>query len=326
MTVARSELESSLRHLAAGVRDPRAGIYGPDSVAWQVNRDVVLLLGGGCAALLQLAHPFVAEAVREHSRTRQDVQGRFLRTFSNVFAMVFGDLDHALAAARRVHRVHERITGTLAEGGGRFPAGTRYAANDEGALFWVHSTLARTALDVHERVVGPLAPADRELYWEESKRFAALFGLDDTHLPRTWADFERYFERTVRDDLEVGRAARDTAEFLLTPATRAHAPLTDWYRVMTAGLLPDAVRAQYGLRFGRRERIVFDASVRTLALGQRRVPRRLRLFPAYLEAERRMAGAGGRDRIARALQRMVIRSSLGNPLDTLRARRAAPSR
>lgn len=326
MTVARPELEASLRHLAAGVRDPRAGIYGPDSLAWEVNRDVVLLLGGGCAALLQLAHPFVAEAVREHSRTRQDVQGRFLRTFSNVFAMVFGDLDHALAAARRVHAVHERVTGTLAERTGRFAAGTRYAANDEGALLWVHATLARTALDVHERVVSPLSPDDRELYWEESKRFAALFGLDDRHLPRSWGDFERYFAGMVERDLEVGRAARDTADFLMTPATRAHAPLAEWYRVMTAGLLPGPMRAQYGLAFGRRERAVFDASLRGLSLARARLPRRLRLFPAYLEAERRMRGEGGRDRVARTLQRFVIRSSLGNPLAMLVGRRPAQAR
>jgi len=326
VTVGRAELEASLRHLAAGVRDPHAGIYGPESLAWQVNRDVVLLLGGGCAALLQLAHPFVAEAVREHSRTRQDVQGRFLRTFANVFAMVFGDLEHALAAARRVHSVHERVTGVLAQGGGRFRAGTRYAANDPGALLWVHATLARTALDVHERVVGRLTASDRELYWEESKRFAALFGLDDAHVPRTWVDFERYFDTAVREQVEVGTAARETAEFLMTPATRVHAPLAEWYRVMTAGLLPDLLRAQYGLRFGRRERLVFDASIRALALGQSRVPRRLRFFPAYLEAERRMRGVDGRDRVARTLQRFVIRSSLGNPLEALVGRRAAPAR
>ena len=63
--------------------------------------------------LLQLAHPFVAHAIRDHSRTQHDVVGRFARTFRAVFAMSFGDLDHACRAARAVHGGHARVVGTL---------------------------------------------------------------------------------------------------------------------------------------------------------------------------------------------------------------------
>src|SRR5436189_10963 len=40
-----------------------AGLFGPDSVTWRVNREGVLLLGGGAAIILQLAHPLVAAGV-----------------------------------------------------------------------------------------------------------------------------------------------------------------------------------------------------------------------------------------------------------------------
>src|SRR4028119_1680900 len=36
------------------------GLFGPDTVTWQVNREAVLLAGGGRALLLQVAHPPVA--------------------------------------------------------------------------------------------------------------------------------------------------------------------------------------------------------------------------------------------------------------------------
>jgi hypothetical protein len=45
-----------------------AGVFGPDSVAWRVNRDAAIFLGAGRALLLQLAHPWVATAVSEHSQ------------------------------------------------------------------------------------------------------------------------------------------------------------------------------------------------------------------------------------------------------------------
>src|SRR5690606_22107899 len=70
--VTRDELEASLAELARDVRDPREGILGPSSVAWRLGGDLAIFLGGGRATLLQLAHPMVAHAIDQHSRTRSD--------------------------------------------------------------------------------------------------------------------------------------------------------------------------------------------------------------------------------------------------------------
>jgi len=78
----------------------------------------------------------VAFAVDQHSQTRTDVVGRFQRTFRAVFAMVFGELDDALTAARRVHSIHTRIHGTFPHAVGAWPAGTPYHANDADSLRW----------------------------------------------------------------------------------------------------------------------------------------------------------------------------------------------
>ena len=113
MVVTRADLEASLAALRRQISDPRAGILGPRSIAWQIGGDLAVFLGGGRAALLQLAHPMVAYAIAQRSHARADVAGRFRRTFRHVFAMVFGGLDDAFAAARRVHAIHARIHGTL---------------------------------------------------------------------------------------------------------------------------------------------------------------------------------------------------------------------
>ena len=39
------------------------GLFGPDSVAWRVDREVIVLAGGSCALLMQAAHPVVAAGV-----------------------------------------------------------------------------------------------------------------------------------------------------------------------------------------------------------------------------------------------------------------------
>src|SRR5271169_662520 len=98
--------EALLATVAAQTADPSAGIFGPRSLSWQINRESALFLGAGRAALLQLAHPWVAAALAEHSSLRADPLARFHHTFRVVFTMVFGTLDQALAASRHLYRLH----------------------------------------------------------------------------------------------------------------------------------------------------------------------------------------------------------------------------
>ena len=57
-----------------------AGLFGPGSVSWRVDREVIVLAGGSCALLMQAAHPMVAAGVAEHSTYASDPFGRLLRT------------------------------------------------------------------------------------------------------------------------------------------------------------------------------------------------------------------------------------------------------
>lgn len=285
MIVGRDELEASLAGLVGGVVDPRAGIHGPGSTAWRLERDALVFLGGGRAVLLQLAHPFVAHAIRDHSRTRGDVLGRFQGTFRAVFAMAFGDLDHALRAARAIHGVHARVVGTLDEAAGPFPAGTRYHGNDADALRWVHATLVDTVVVVHEAVHGPLSVADKDAYCRDARRFGALFAIPPALLPTSWASLQAYVDGMVAGGLAVTAPARDMAAYLfggrLGPVVRA----------VTAGLLPARLRDDYGLvldRVGRAQQVAAMTAARAWA----RLPVATRELPAYRDARRRLAGLG----------------------------------
>lgn len=284
MVVGRAELEASLAGLRAEVGEPRAGIHGPGTMAWRLERDGLIFLGGGRAVLLQLAHPLVAHAIRDHSKTRGDVIGRFQRTFHAVFAMSFGDLDHACRAARGVHGGHARVVGTLDEDCGGFAPGTAYAGNDPDLLRWVHATLIETVVVVHEATHGPLPEADKDAYCRDARRFGALFAIPEPLLPTTWAAQRRYVDDMVASrDLTVTEAARSMAAYLfggrLGPALQA----------ITAGLLPAPIRAGFGLTFGPREQRRF-AAVMTAARALARLPAATRDLPAYRDAQRRLRG------------------------------------
>ena len=306
MTVHHPDLERLLTHLRGSVDDPRAGLFGPASASWKISREAVIFLGGGRAALLQLAHPFVAHGVDQHSATRTDPLGRFVRTFENVFDMVFGDLDAAISSARRVHAIHRRVNGVIGETVGDLQAGSRYDANDEGALFWVHATLVDTALMVHDLVVRPLSAAEKEAYYQESKRFALLFGIPERQLPPDYPAFERYnHEMWESSRLTVARPALEMARFLQQPPHPALAPVSRWYSLMTAGLLPPRIRSQYGMELGAAERVAFEASLRVLRGLHPLVPHRLRWMPAYLSAQRRLEGREGPDWLDRIARKAV---------------------
>jgi uncharacterized protein (DUF2236 family) len=309
MIVGRQDFERALARVRAETRDPAAGLYGPGTMTWRISRESVVFLGAARAALLQLAHPYVAHAIDQHSETKRDPVGRFNRTFSNVYGMVFGDLEAALGAARRVRGVHDHIGGPIGEDVGRFARGHRYHAHDAGALVWVWTTLIETAVMTYEIGFGALTADEREAYYRESVRFAWLFGVPEEAVPPTFAEFQAYSARMVQsDELAVGAPAREMGRFLLSGPSRTLRPFMRWYTTLTAGLLPARIREGYGLPFSRADEVVYDASLRAIRRGWPLIPPRLRRRPEYFEALRRLEGRPAPDRVGRALEQMLLRT------------------
>src|SRR4051794_35125802 len=122
-------LEQSLALVRSHAAGAEAGVFGPNSQIWRIDREAAVFLGAGRALLMQLAHPWVATAIAQHSTALGDPIGRFHRTFQIVFTLVFGSLDQALSVSRRLHLRHAAIFGSLPEPIGPYPAGSRYRAN-----------------------------------------------------------------------------------------------------------------------------------------------------------------------------------------------------
>src|SRR5260370_10704338 len=163
-SVSRREIERLWDSIRDQTCDPQAGIFGPSSIMWKVNRESALLLGAGRAALLQLAPPWVAAALDRHSNLRNDPLARFHNTFRVVFTMIFGTLPQALAASRHLYQLHTKIKGELPESVAGYPQGSPYEANEVNALLWGHASLIERALLSYDTVLPPLESTNQETY------------------------------------------------------------------------------------------------------------------------------------------------------------------
>jgi uncharacterized protein (DUF2236 family) len=247
----------------------RPGLFDEDSITRRVNRENVLLLGGGRALLMQLAHPKVAAGVDEHSDFRAHPIRRLRRTIRMTMAIVFGDRETALAAARGVNQAHARVRG----------AG--YKALDPDLLLWVYATLADTALVTYETFVQRLEPDERESFHDEFKLLGELLGIPRDRFPGTVREFDEYLEQMVSSGpVRVDARARELATQVMHPGVwMASGPVMVPLNVVTTGLLTPALREQYGLRWGRAQRRAYRLAVAVLPRVIALTPPLLRVWP-----------------------------------------------
>ncbi len=269
-------------------RVPQDSLFGPGSVCWKVNREAVLVLGGGRALLLQLAHPLIAAGIADHSRFQQEPLTRLWNTLDSMLRIVFGGRDVALATARRIGKVHARVRGTLREGTAAFPAGTRYSATDPELLLWVYATLVDSALVGYEALVQALREEERAGFFAESRRIAELLGVPPLLIPPTFAAFQAHVRDMITGpQLEVTSTARALAEAVLHPPLRlvprcAPAALS----LISLALLPAEIRQRYGFPWHLGHRLASEATLLSVRSAIPLLPRFARLVPHARRAER----------------------------------------
>jgi len=271
------------------------GLFGPGSITWRINRESVLLLGGGRALLLQIAHPLVAAGVAAHSDFRHDALGRLQRTLEAMQRITFGTAAEARRAYERVDGTHRAVRGRTTASDAGLAAGTPYAARDPNLLLWVHATLVDTALEIYDRYVTRLTPAGRERYYQESKRVAAVFRIPQSMVPKDFAAFRGYMAQMLADDgpIRVGETAREIATGILhPPIPYVPSVVFDPLNLVTVGLLPPRLRDEFGLEWGPARQLLLDASALALRNLLPLLPDLLRSMPPARAAERRVGNLG----------------------------------
>lgn len=202
----------SLTGLALGQLDlesPKGdpGLFGPQSISWQVHGDFPSMLVGGISALmLQVLHPLALAGVWDHSNFRHDLLGRLSRTSQFISGTTFGSTRDAEWLIEKVRTIHLQVVGNA-------PDGRPYAASDPDLLTWVHVAEVSSFLAAHLRYRNPALPrAAQDAYYDEIALIAERLGARD--VPRSCAEVEAYLQR-MRPQLQCDARSLEVVDILL---------------------------------------------------------------------------------------------------------------
>ncbi|MGH2576962.1 MAG: oxygenase MpaB family protein, partial [Actinomycetota bacterium] len=189
-----------------------AGYFGPDSVSWQVHREVTVLFGGARAVLMQAAHPLVIAGARETGFYERNPWKRLQRTLMLTYAITFGSKAEAHAAADRINEVHARIKGVDPV------TGLAYDALDPQLLLWVHACLVDSALLFEALTVGRLDDAGRQRFHEEQMLAAELVRIPREVIPPTVPELRAHMQGVIESGiLRATDSARRVAQLFREP-------------------------------------------------------------------------------------------------------------
>ncbi len=215
------------------------GLFGPDSVTWEVVGDISVMVGGIRALLVQATHPEVAAGVANHSTYESDPLGRLSRTTSYVASTSYGATPEVTAALNRVRQAHRGVAGEAHRG-------RPYSANSGSGASWVHNCLADSFLCAY-RVFGPAPlPVGRaDQFVGEQAGLGQL--LRATELPTTQDDLALWVE--THPDIAKSPAMEETVAFLAQPPLplSARVPYQILFRA-AAATLPPRIAETLGVR------------------------------------------------------------------------------
>lgn len=246
----------------------KTGLFEDSATIRRITAEPQTVLGGTSALLLQLAHPNVARGVSEHSDFKDDPVKRLYSTLDYLGMVIFGTKEEAHRIAWYAMRAHDRVRGP------------GYSAHDPELITWVFATLYRQARDFHERLHGPLDAATAERLYQESVTLATLLGAPREAVPADAEAFARYWDEQI-SSLRVSDVARLEAQAVLHPKRWTLRPGGPLNRLVTAGLLPEPVRRQYGLPWGPVRALLFGLLIRLMGAVLRVVPERARHLPVH---------------------------------------------
>jgi uncharacterized protein (DUF2236 family) len=259
-----SNAESATAEVPAAAAGHRVAHPTESAPIARVNGEAVVVLTGGRALVMQVAHPKVGAGVADHSDFQQRPWRRLYRTLSLMYLVSFADRTRADETAASIRRIHRHVTGP------------GYAASDPALLTWVNATLIDSALAAYQRFFRPLGDEEAEAFYQDATTIAEVLGAPRDRQPADLAAFRAYVEETLAS-IELTETAQEQVSTVLhPPVTRAASPLMAVSRQLTVGMLPPVLRQRLGLSWGpRREQALESAAACSRAVLPR-LPRPLR--------------------------------------------------
>jgi uncharacterized protein (DUF2236 family) len=204
---------------------------------------------------------------------------RLARTAKIQETVFLGTREEADKALGAVHRLHERIEGSLPEAAGAHPAGAAYSAFDPKLMLWTLAVIADSGRAMYEAMVRPLSEGEREALWQDYVRFGELFRLPASEVPGSYREFRAWWqERLDSPDLHATPHALEMAPLV---AFEQPVPLPARANLATQnlvikGTLPPRVREIFSIRWTRAHETAFHSITATHRRARHAFPRPMR--------------------------------------------------
>ena len=273
----------------------------------QEERAVGLLYGQRALMLGAMMHPLAYYGTAAHTAAKMKPFQRLAHTAKMFEAVFFGDREQADKALAFVHRLHQRVNGTLDEPLGPWPAGTAYSAMDPEEMLWgVVATTFDSARTIYETTVRRLSDAERERMWGEYVRWGELFGMPAEVAPATYAEFQAAWDERIRSEFvfltEEARIAGYETGFGI-PVPSYNRPGMRALEFVLRGTLPARARELYRLPWNRADQAAFEALTLAIRRGLPIAPGPMRrgscefLFDLVAKTERKRIRGGQTSRL-----------------------------
>jgi uncharacterized protein (DUF2236 family) len=249
-----------------------------------------MVLAGPAVLLLNLAHPLVAAGVSEHSHWQHNPAARMRATAEFMERVYFGDLHDVRTAVEGLWHMHGRVRGAA-------PDGRPYSARDPDLLSWVWESTVWIMARARPLLLGD--PEMDSARWQEALALGAASGVPRSMLGESFEQLGRRVEARLENEVEVSAQARSlqvalraTEESVIdahlsgplrTAVRWSAAAFERFVDLLTASLLPEQVRAGYGLTLPAGAQIRLRAEAEAVRQARRLFPAELR----YSDAQRR---------------------------------------
>jgi|TARA_Y100000389_G_C17464320_1_gene524233 uncharacterized protein (DUF2236 family) len=263
-----------------------AGYFGPDSMMWQVNKEITVLFGGARALLMHAAHPLIAAGARQTSFYQRDPWKRLIRTLSLQNSLTFGTKEEADESANRINKLHEVIKGTDEI------TGEVYDALDDEQLLWVHACLQISSIYFYELTVKELTEIEKDQYHLENIKAAEMVLVDKKIIPSTHEGLKNWvIEKSQKKDfLVLTDVAEDVKDIIGGgPVPRHIKPIWPFIAFTAFNTLPPEFKTIYGIEDSKFKNAILKFNLSLLKFTRPFLPPFFRLIAPARWAQQRIS-------------------------------------
>ncbi|KFX95272.1 hypothetical protein O988_05874 [Pseudogymnoascus sp. VKM F-3808] len=244
----------------------------PNEKFKEIIGELASMMGHFAAALLQISHPQVANALIAQSSVTKDPVRRGRRSLVYIYCMVFGTEDERDYIVRMTQNAHDEVASMNPE------------VDDPELQLWIIATIYWSSVTSYENVYGSLNDQEAEAIYQQ---FSILGTRLKVQWPKDLTVFRAYWDDTISSIASTGVSVEveALAKFILWPDGLFPNAIPMWLfmlvfghgvKIITTEMLPESVRISFGMPSTMYTRITY----RIIMLLTRKIypilPRRLR--------------------------------------------------